>query len=591
MLEGTPGPGRVERAEPGPPRRGLWSWFPGAWVLRHYRPAWLKHDLFAGLALTAVLVPAGMGYAEAAGLPAVAGLYATVAPLLAYAIFGPSPVLVIGPDSALVALITAATLHQAANGDPSRVAALAALLAVCTGGLCVAAAAGRLGAITDLVSRPVRVGYLDGIALTVLVSQLAPLFGFSVKAEGLWQSLASFARGVLEGQARGEALAIGGGALAIIALSRWLWPKAPGSLVAVVLAGAAVAFFGLEGRLPVVGPLPRGLPLPSWPKAEVRDVGRLLVAAAGIALVAFTDTTVLSRALAGRGAHPDSNRELFGLGVANLAAGLFQGFPVSSSASRTPVALAAGSRTQLTGVVSALAVAALLLGSPGLVRYLPRTALAAVVIVASLAVMDVRSFAVFYRVRRSDLVLSMVAFFAVAALGVLRGIGVAVTLSLLDFVRRAWRPHDAVLGRSPGVKGYHDVERYPEARQVPGLLLFRWDAPLFFANASAFRARVLEAVERAEHPVRWVVLAAEPITDVDSTAAELLDALDGELLARGVKLAFAELKDPVADRLARYGLKKRIGSEFFFPTIGVAVKAFLEKHQVDWVDWEDARKE
>ena len=328
---------------------------------------------------------------------------------------------------------------------------------------------------------------------------------------------------------------------------------------------------------------------PTIPAVRLTDAFDLLAAALGIALVSFADTSVLSRTFAGRHGHRvNANRELVALGIANLVVGLVQGFPVSSSATRTPVAESAGSRTQLTGVVGALAIVVLLVAAPWLLQDLPTAALAAIVIAAAIGIIDLGALAVFYRVRRSDFVLSMVAFLAVAAFGVLRGIAVAVAVSLLDFARRAWRPHDAVLGRAGGVKGYHDLLRYPEAKQVPGLVLFRWDAPLFFANADMFRTRILEIVDRAATPVRWVVIAAEPITDVDTTAAEMLEELDTELAARGAELAFAELKDPVKDRIERYGLHKRIGREFFFPTIGVAVKAFVDRYGVEWVDWEES---
>lgn len=302
----------------------------------------------------------------------------------------------------------------------------------------------------------------------------------------------------------------------------------------------------------------------------------------------FTDTSVLSRTYAARNRfRVDPNRELIGLGGANLAAGLLRGFPVSSSSSRTPVAESAGARTQLTGVVGALAIVALLVAAPGLLQNLPVTALAAVVVSAALRVLDFGAVRAFYKFRHSDFVLSLVALCGVLVFGALTGIALAVTLSLLDFVRRAWRPHDAILGRADGVKGYHDVRRYPSARQIPGLLLFRWDAPLFFANAETFRGRVVAAVREAASPVRWVVIAAEPITDVDTTAADILEELDKELATAGVELAFAEMKDPVKDRLERYGLQKRIGREFFFPTIGVAVKAFVARYQASWTDWEE----
>lgn len=573
---------------PPAPESGLASWVPGLWVARHYQIGWLGRDFAAGIALSALLVPAGMAYAEAAGLPAVNGLYATIGGLVAYAVFGPSRILVVGPDSALAAMI-AATVVERAAGDSARAIALGSLLAVFSGLFCMAAALAKVGFITELLSKPVRVGYLNGIALTILVTQLPKFCGFSVQAADLVAGAWGFAHGVFRGEIKPEALAIGCGCIAIILLGRAFLPRWPAVLVAVVLAAIAVTLLGSGERISVVGVVPRGLPAPGFPRVRVSDLSALAVAAAGIALVSFADTSVLSRSLAARaGARVDANRELFGLGIANLAAGLFRGFPTSSSSSRTPVAESAGSRTQLTGVVGALVIALLVVFVPGLFRNLPTTALAAVVITAALRIVDVGALRVFYRVRRSDFILSIVAFLAVAGLGVLNGIAVATAMSLLDVVRRVWRPHDAVLGRAEGVKGYHDIARYPSAKQVPGLLLFRWDAPLFFANADLFRARVVEAVERANSPVKWVVVAAEPIIDVDTTAAEAIEELVTELATRGAELAFAELKDPVRDRLQNYGIEQRIGRDFFFPTLGVAVKAFLARYDVDWIDWEES---
>jgi len=570
------------------PARGLASWVPGLWVLRHYRRAWLARDAVAGLVLTSLLVPAGMGYAEAAGLPAITGLYATVGALLAYAAFGPSRIMVLGPDSALAALIAAAVIERGAADDPARAISLAAVLAVATGLLSVAAGLVRAGFLTDLLSKPVRVGYMNGIALTVLVTQLPKLCGFSVKAADVASGLLGFVRAALDGKTNPLALGIGLAALVVILGARAISAKIPGVLVAVIGATVFVAALGLAGRLSVVGAVPRGVPVPRIPDVRAGDVWELFVASLGIALVSFADTSVLSRTMAGRGRyHVDPNRELVGLGLANVVAGLFGGFPISSSASRTPVAEAAGSRTQVTGVVGAVAILVLLGVAPSLVANLPTAALAAVVISAALRMFDFGSVRTFFRVRRSDFALTIVAFLAVAAFGVLTGIAVAVGMSILDFVRRAWRPHDAVLGRAAGVKGYHDVRRYPGAKQVPGLLLFRWDAPLFFANADTFRERVLAEVDEASSMITWVVVAAEPITDVDTTAAEMLEELDKELGARGAELAFAEMKDPVKDRLERYGLQRKIGHEFFFPTVGVAVKAFLARHPRDWTDWEE----
>jgi high affinity sulfate transporter 1 len=561
---------------------------PGLWVLRHYRRAWLWSDVGAGLVLTALLVPAGMGYAVAAGLPAITGLYATILPLLAYALVGPSRILVLGPDSALAALI-AATVLPLAGADRDRAVVLAAALAVLTGVLCIAAGLARFGFLTDLLSKPVRVGYMNGIALTVIVSQLPKLCGFSAGGEGVPAALSGFVRGALGGGVKLLPLAVGSACLAIILGFKALAPRVPGVLLAVVLATTAVTVLGLGGQIAVVGEVPRGLPAPVIPLFSLEDLGPLLAGAAGIALVAFADTSVLSRTFAARaGDRVDPNRELVGLGVANVASGLFSGFPVCSSSSRTPVAEAAGSKTQLTGVVGALAIAVLLVAAPSLTRNMPVPALAAVVIAAALGLVDIASLRVFSRVRTSDFFVTVFCFLAVAAFGPIRGIALSVVVSLLDFVRRAWRPHEAILGRAPGVKGYHDITRYPAARQVPGLLLYRWDAPLFFANADTFRGRIIDVVDTAKVPVKWVVVAAEPITDVDTTAAEMIEELDAELMKRGAELAFAELKDPVKDRLQRYGLHAKIGRHFFFPTIGVAVKEFLDRNEVEWVDWEDS---
>lgn len=572
---------------PAPPPGSLYTRVPGLWVLRHYRAAYLRDDVVAGLVLTALLVPAGMAYAEAAGLPAVTGLYATIAPLVAYAIFGPSRIMVLGPDSALAGLVASA-IAQKAHGDPERAMELAAVLALLTGATCVAAGLLKAGFVTDLLSKPVRVGYTNGIAVVVLVSQLPRLCGFSAGGGNVLESLAAFARGVAEGKAKPQAIAIGLGGLGLILVLKKKAKKIPGVLFAVVGAIAATKLAGLASTIPVVGEVPHGFPTPKLPSMSWDDLGDLLVASLGIALLSFADTTVLSRTFAARGRYKvDASQELVGLGLANVAAGLFRGFPISASSSRTPVAEASGAKSQVTGIVGALAIVLVLLLAPGALKDLPTTALAAVVIAAAIGLFDLKAMRGFKRFRFADFVLSLVALGSVAFFGALRGIAFAVAVSLLDFVRRAWRPHDAVLGRAPGVKGYHDIRRYPKAVTVPGLLLFRWDAPLFFANADSFRERVMALVGESSLPIRWVVVAAEPITDVDTTAADMLEELDKELAAYGAELAFAELKDPVKDRLERYGLHARIGHEFFFPTVGVAVKAYVERHDVPWSDWEN----
>ena len=573
----------IQRTAGGPGR-----WLPGLLAMRTYQPSWLPNDLVAGLVLTAVLVPVGMGYAQAAGLPPITGLYATIVPLVVYAIFGPSRVMVLGPDSSLAAVIAAVILPLGGR-DPETAVALAGALAILTGLIILVAGIARLGFMTELLSRPVQLGYLYGIAVTILVGQLPRLCGFSVDGRGLLTETRDFARGVANGEVNRAALAIGVAGIVVILVLRRYWRGFPGVMVAVVLGIAAVAMFDLAHQgVKVIGVLPEGLPKLALPAVDPAALGALLSGALGIALVAVADTTVLSQSLAAQSDEVvDPNQELRALGTANLAAGLFQGFAISSSASRTPVAVAAGARSQLTPLVGAVTIALLLVFAPGALRDLPLPMLAAIVITAAIGLIDVRAVRRLYRVRRSEFVLWLAAFLGVALLGVLTGIFVAILLSLGDFVRRAWRPHDAVLGREDELKGYHDIDRHPSARRIPGLLLYRFDAPLFFANAGYFRRRVRRLVAEATHPVRWVVVAAEPITDIDTTAADTLSQLLEELRQANVTLAFAELKGPVKDRLQRYSLFAAVGPDRFFPTIGTAVDGYIEATGVDWVDWEE----
>ena len=563
-------------------------WVPGLRTMREYRRSWLASDLIAGLVLTALLVPVGMGYAQAAGLPPITGLYATIVPLVAYAAFGPSRVMVLGPDSSLAAVIAAVILPLGGD-DPETAVALAGALAILTGLIILVAGIARLGFVTELLSRPVQLGYLYGIAVTILVGQLPRLCGFSIEGRGLLSEIRDFAQGVADGQVNRASLAVGVTGIVVILVLRRLWRTVPGVMVAVLVGIAAVTLFDLDQEgVQVLGVLPEGLPTFVFPAVELADLGALFSGALGIALVAVADTTVLSQSLASQRAETvDPNQELRALGAANLATGFFQGFAISSSASRTPVAVAAGARSQLTPLVGAIAIALLLVAAPGALRNLPLPMLAAIVITAALGLIDAPAVRRLYQVRRSEFVLWLAAFLGVALLGVLVGIFVAILLSLADFVRRAWRPHDAVLGREDELKGYHDIDRHPSARRIPGLLLYRFDAPLFFANAGYFRRRVRELVADATHPVRWVVVAAEPITDVDSSAADTLQQLLGELRQEHVTLAFAEVKGPVKDRLQRYGLFDAIGPDRFFPTIGTAVNGYIDATGTTWVDWEE----
>ncbi len=557
-------------------RFGWIRWLPGLLALRQYQMAWLPHDIIAGLVLSTMLVPVGMAYAVASGVPGIYGLYATIVPLLAYAVFGPSRILVLGPDSSLAAVILGVVLPLSA-GDPQRAVALAGMMAVVSGIVCIMAGVARLGFITELLSKPIRYGYMNGIALTVLISQLPKLFGFSIESDGPLRNLWAIAAAIVGGKANWVAFAIGAGSLAVI-LSLKNSKRIPGILVAVIGATAIVGALdlGALAGVSVLGPLPRGLPAFTIPWISSADIVSVLIGGGAVALVSFADTSVLSRVYAARTrSYVDPNQEMVGLGAANLAAGFFQGFPISSSSSRTPVAEAAGAHTQLTGVVGALTVALLLLAAPNLLQHLPTTALAAVVIASAIGLIEVTDLIRIYRIQRWEFWLSIVCFAGVAVFGAIPGIAMAVIIAIIEFLWDGWRPHSAVLGRAEGVEGYHDMTRYPDARQEPGLLLFRWDAPLFFANAELFKKRVLDAAANSPTPVRWLVVAAQPVTSVDVTAVDVLAELHQALDDGGIALRFAELKDPVKDKLRRFGFLAQLGEECFFPTIEVAVESYL----------------
>jgi high affinity sulfate transporter 1 len=535
-----------------------------------------------------MLVPVGIAYAVASGVPGIYGLYATIIPLLAYALFGPSRILVLGPDSSLAAVILAVVLPLS-QGDPMRAIALAGMMAVVSGVVCIAAGLARLGFITELLSKPIRYGYMNGIALTVLISQLPKLFGFKIDNTGPLIDLWSIATSIVDGLANWTTFLVGAGTLAVILLLKD-YKRIPGILIAVVGATLVVGALdlGATADVSILGSLPRGLPAFAIPWITPADIGPVLIGGLAVALVSFADTSVLSRVYAAKTrTHVDPNQEMVGLGAANLAAGFFQGFPISSSSSRTPVAEAAGARTQLTGVVGALAVALMLVAAPDLLRNLPTSALAGVVIASAIGLIEVADLRRIYRIQRWEFWLSIACTIGVAVLGAIPGIGLAIVIAVIEFLWDGWRPYSAVLGRAEGIKGYHDIKRYPDARRIPGLVMFRWDAPLFFANAEFFHDRALDAVATSPTPVRWLVVAAEPVTSVDVTSADMLAELDETLRGAGIELCFAEMKDPVKDKLKRFGLFSRLGEETFFPTLGVAVGSYLKTFPVEWEDWED----
>jgi len=549
---------------------------PGVGAARTYDRSWLPRDVVAGVVLATLLVPQGMAYAELAGLPAINGLYTSILCLVGYAVFGPSRILVLGPDSSLGPMIAATILPLlAAGGDPQRAVALASLLAVMVAIVMIVAGATGLGFVADLLSKPTMIGYMNGLAVTIVVGQLPKLFGFSVDANGLLAEAGGFVRGLADGKAVPAAAVVGiAGIVIVLGLQRWL-PKVPAVLVMVVLAIAAASLFDLAARgVSLVGVLPRGFPPLTLPTAELSDLGPLAAGALGIALVSLADTISTSSAFAARtGQEVDGDQEMIGIGAANLAAGLFQGFPVSTSGSRTAVAERAGARSQLTGLVGAALIVVTIVVLPGLFRNLPQPALAAVVISAAVSLADVPGVVRLWKQRKTEFSLSIAAFLAVALLGVLPGIAVAVALSILNVFRRAWRPYATELGNVEELRGWHDLRSYPDAEQVPGLVVYRFDAPLIFANCTTFRDEV-RRMAATDPPPAWIVVAAEPMTDVDTTAADMLEDLDEELNSRQISLAFAEMKDQVRRKIERYELTRTIDPGHFFPTVEAAVAAF-----------------
>jgi high affinity sulfate transporter 1 len=552
--------------------------------LSSFRRDWLIKDLVAGLVLTTLLVPQGMAYAELAGLPPITGLYTSILCLLGYAAFGPSRLLVLGPDSSLGPMIAATILPLiAAGGDPERAVALASMLAIMVAAIMILAAVAKLGFIADLISKPTMIGYMNGLALTILVGQLPKLFGFKVDSKGLISEAVGFVEGLADGKAVPAAAAVGiAGIALILVLQRWL-PKVPAVLAAVVLAIAATSVFDLAKHgVSLVGVLPKGFPPLTIPGIRLADLGPLLAGALGIAVVSLADTISTASAFAARtGQEIHGNQEMIGIGAANLAAGFFQGFPVSTSGSRTAVAERAGAKTQFTGVTGAVLIILMIVFLPGLFRNLPQPVLAAVVITASLSLADIPGTARLWRQRKAEFALSITAFLGVALLGVLPGIAIAVGLSILNVFRRAWWPYQTVLGRVEGLEGYHDRSSYPAASQLPGLVIYRFDAPLIFANAKTFRDEVMRLAQ-ADPPPTWILIAAEPMTDVDTTASDILEGLDETLNARGISLVFAELKDPVRRKIERYGLTRTIDPRHFYPTVEAAVSAFRDKTGADW---------
>ena len=549
---------------------------PGLGTLLRYRRSWLRGDLLAGVTVAAYLVPQVMAYAGVAGLPPVAGLWAILPALALYAVLGSSRLLSVGPEST-TALMTATVVGPLAAGDPGRYAALAAALAVTVGLLCVVAWAVRLGFVADLLSRPVLIGYLAGVALIMMVDQLPKLTGVRTTGSAFFTQLWSFA-GHLSG-IHAATLVFGTVVLAFLLLMARFLPTVPGPLLAVVLGTAAVAVFDLDDRhgIKVIGEVPAGLPGLAVP--DLTELPHLLLPALGVLLVGYTDFILTARAFHDRdeeGPGLDPNQELLALGAANLGAGTVHGFPVSSSASRTALASSAGARTQAYSLVAGAAVLAVLLFLSPLLSRTPSAVLGALVVYAAVRMIDLAGFRRLASFRRRELLLALGCLVGVLALDILYGVLVAVGLSVAELLTRVARPHDAVQGLVPGVAGMHDVDDYPEARTIPGLLVYRYDSPLFFANAENFHRRALAAVDEQTDPVRWFVLNTEANVEVDITALDAVDALRRELTRRGVVFALARVKQDLMNDLEAYGLTRSLGPDLIFPTLPTALAAYRE---------------
>ncbi len=550
---------------------------PGITAIRTYERSWLRFDLIAGVVLAAILVPQGMAYAELAGLPPVTGLYTTIACLVGYALMGPSRVLVLGPDSSVSPLIFAAIVPLVVVADdPETAIALAGMMAVMVGLILIGLGAGKLGFVADLLSKEVQVGYMNGLAITIFVGQLPKLAGFSTDADGFVDELQAFVDGFPDRNT--TALWLGLTTLAVLLLLPRFTKTIPAVLVAVIGATVVTGVFDLD--ISTVGTLPEGLPSPALPWTSVSDVAPMLFAAVGITLVSLTDTIATSTAFAARrGEEVKPDQEMIGIGSANIAAGFFQGFAVSTSSSRTAVADQTGAKSQLTGLVGAGMVALLLLFFNGLLKSLPQTALAAVVIAAAFSLVDLSTLRRYFEVRRSSFYLSLVASAGVVFFGVLQGILIAVVLSILLFFRRSWWPHGEVLGQIDGEAGWHSAHNGAVAVETPGIVVFRWEAPLFFANAGMFRQQVRQlALERKP---RWIILQCEAITDIDVTAADVLEQLDIELNGQGINIAFVELRSRLKDLVYDYGLFATLDRDHFYDSIEAALAAIETTDEPD----------
>ncbi len=558
-----------------PPRSTL---LPGLERLRHYPLTWLRQDCLAGVTVAAYLIPQCMAYGELAGVGPVAGLWAILPPLLIYALVGTSPQLSVGPESS-TAVMTAVAVAPLAAAYGTAYALLASLLACAVGGLCLVGYVARLGFLADLLSKPILIGYMTGVAVIMVVGQLSRVTGVPMEAESVAGQLGEFFSHV--SLAHGPTLAVGAFVLVFLFAVQTRFPRAPGPLLAVLLATAMVALLRLDQQgVQVVGKIPSGLPHLVVPRVPGPEMLQILTAAVGIAIVGYSDNVLTGRALAARNHHTiDANQELFALGVANLGAGLMQGFPVSSSASRAAIGDSLGSKSQVYSLAAFGIVVGVLLFLRPLLSMFPTAALGALVIYAATKLVDIPEFLRLKQFRQGDFALAIATTVGVLATDLLMGVAIAVGLSVIELFARIARPHDAVMGRVPNIAGLHDVTDWPGATTIPGLVIYRYDAPLFFANAVDFKRRALAVIEAEATAVEWFVINTEAIVEIDITAADMLIELHAKLRKQGITLAMARVKQDLYAQLQRSGLIDLIGPEHIFFTLPSAIDGFHQRQQ------------
>ena len=550
---------------------------PGLRRLLSYHRKWLRGDILAGLTVAAYLIPQCMAYGELAGVEPIGGLWAILPPMVIYAVFGSSPQLSIGPESS-TAVMTAVAISPLAAARTDTYISLAALLAIFMGVVCIVGYIARLGFLAELLSKPILIGYMAGIALIMIGGQLGKIGKIEIEANAFFPQVTEFLNKLQ--LAHSPTLILGMLVLVFLFAFQRRFPTLPIPLIAVLLSTAVVAILNLDDLgVAVVGEIPAGLPHFSIPQVSVQDVISLVASAVGISIVGYSDNVLSARVFANRNNYKiDANQELLALGLANFGNGLMQGFPISSSGSRTVIGDSVGSKSQLFSLVAMIAVILVLLFLRPVLALFPKAALGAIVIYAATKLIDVSEFIRLYHFRRSEFILAVITTIAVLMTDILVGVGIAVSLSVIELFSRVARAHDAVLGKVPNLAGLHDIQDWEGATTIPGLVIYRYDAPLCFANAANFKQRSLEAIEAEVNPVEWFVLNMEANVEIDITAIDMLFELREELAAKNITFAMARVKQDLYLELKRAGFLNNISAEHIYPTLPTAIAAFEQRN-------------